>query len=210
MMTMPRAKHFYSVKTTGVYCRPSCAARPKMENVRFHTTAAEAERAGFRPCKRCRPEREALSYAIGETWLGLTLVAKSERGVCAILFGKSRAALKRDLRKRFGSEALIETARALEPFVGGARFPLDMRGTAFQMLVWRGLKEIPSGRTASYAEIAKAIGEPRAARAVAQACAANPLAVAVPCHRVVASDGSLSGYRWGVERKKRLLAREAA
>ena len=95
MMPMPSAKNFYSVKTTGVYCRPSCAARPKMENVRFHATAAEAEHAGFRPCKRCRPEREALDYAIGETWLGLSLVAESAKGVCAILFGKSRTALKR-------------------------------------------------------------------------------------------------------------------
>lgn len=210
MMTMPRGKHFYSVRTTGVYCRPSCAARPKMENVGFHATTAEAERAGFRPCKRCRPEREAITYAIGETSLGLTLVAESAKGVCAILFGKSRAVLRRDLRQRFKDEALIETARALEAFVGGARFALDMRGTAFQMRVWESLKAIPAGRTASYADVARAIGAPRAVRAVAQACAANPLAVAVPCHRVVRSDGGLSDYRWGAARKKQLLAREVA
>jgi AraC family transcriptional regulator of adaptative response/methylated-DNA-[protein]-cysteine methyltransferase len=210
MMTMPKDKHFYSVRTTGVYCRPSCAARPKRENVGFHATTAEAERAGFRACKRCRPEREAITYATGETSLGLTLVAESAKGVCAILFGKSRATLKRELRKRFKHEALIETARALEAFVGGAHFALDMRGTAFQMRVWESLKAIPAGRTASYADVARAIGAPRAARAVAQACAANPLAVAVPCHRVVHSDGSLSGYRWGTARKTQLLAREAA
>ncbi|HEX4861738.1 MAG TPA: methylated-DNA--[protein]-cysteine S-methyltransferase [Rhizomicrobium sp.] len=210
MMTMPKGKHFYSVKTTGVYCRPSCAARPKMENVRFHATMQEAERAGFRPCKRCRPEREALGYAIGRTWLGLTLVAESAKGVCAILFGTSRTALKRDLRKRFPDAALIETDRTLEGFVDGSRFALDPRGTAFQKEVWQSLRKIPAGRTASYADIAGAIGRPKAVRAVAQACAANPLAVAVPCHRVVASNGNLSGYRWGVERKKRLLAREAA
>ena len=210
MMPMPKAKHFYSVKTTGVYCRPSCAARPKMENVGFHATAAEAERAGFRPCKRCRPEREALDYAIGETWLGLSLVAESGKGVCAILFGKSRTALKRDLRDRFPDAVFIETGRALEGFVDGSRFAIDLRGTAFQKEVWQSLRKIPAGRTASYADIARTIGRPKAVRAVAQACAANPLAVAVPCHRVVRSDGGLCGYRWGTERKKRLLAREAA
>jgi AraC family transcriptional regulator of adaptative response/methylated-DNA-[protein]-cysteine methyltransferase len=210
MMTMPKGKNFYSVRTTCVYCRPSCAARPKMENVRFHATKEDAERAGFRPCKRCRPEREALRYAIGETWLGLTLVAESGKGVCAMLFGTSRNALKRDLRRRFKDEALIETARKLDPFAAGMGLALDLRGTAFQKRVWESLRKIPKGRTASYADIARAIGRPRAVRAVAQACAANPLAVAVPCHRVVRSDGSLSGYRWGTERKKRLLAREAA
>jgi AraC family transcriptional regulator, regulatory protein of adaptative response / methylated-DNA-[protein]-cysteine methyltransferase len=210
MMTMPKNKHFYSVRTTGVYCRPSCAARPKMENVRFHATTAEAERAGFRPCKRCRPEQEALSYAIAETWLGLTLAAESAKGVCAILLGNSRTALKRDLRERFPDAVFLETARALEGFVDGSPFAIDPRGTAFQKKVWQSLRRIPAGRTASYADIARTIGRPKSVRAVAQACAANPLAVAVPCHRVVRSDGSLSGYRWGVERKKRLLAREAA
>jgi len=210
MIAMPHGKTLYSVVTTGVYCRPSCAARPKLENVRFHDTREDAERAGLRPCKRCKPDREALRVAIGETSLGPTLVAQSAEGVCAILFGSSRKALLRDLRKRFPREVFIEESMALERFVDGSEFALDLRGTAFQARVWERLRRIPRGATASYADIARAIGMPKSARAVAQACAANPLAVAVPCHRVVRSDGSLSGYRWGVERKRQLLAREAA
>ena len=210
MMTMPQGKAFYSVRTTGVYCRPSCAARPKMENVRFHATGAEAEREGFRPCKRCKPERELLTFAVGETSLGLTLAAESAKGVCAVLFGTSRTALLRDLRVRFADAVFAEEPKALERFVDGTAFALDLRGTAFQTRVWQALRAIPKGATKSYAEVARAMGMPKAVRAVAQACAANPLAVGVPCHRVVRSDGGLSGYRWGVERKKALLAREAA
>jgi len=216
MMTMPTGKLFYSVRTTGVYCRPSCAARPKMENVRFHATTAEAERAGFRPCKRCKPEREAIGAAFARTSLGLTLTARSTKGICAILFGGSRAALLRDLRKRFAAAVVVDDGEidpqtiAFLEATGATAPALDMRGTKFQTRIWLSLQKIPAGGTASYAEIARAVGRPSAARAVAQACAANPLAVAVPCHRVVKSDGSLSGYRWGTERKKRLLAREAA
>ncbi len=214
MMTMPKGKFFYSVRTTGVYCRPGCAARPKMENVRFHATRAEAEREGFRPCKRCKPRREALSATFARTSLGPTLVARSAKGICAILFGKSRAALLRDLRKRFAQAVIDEgeldqQTMAFVEAAGAAAPALDMRGTQFQTRVWRSLQKIPAGRTASYADLARAIGRPSAARAVAQACAANPLAIAVPCHRVVRSDGSLSGYRWGTGRKKQLLAREA-
>ncbi|MBV9993260.1 MAG: methylated-DNA--[protein]-cysteine S-methyltransferase [Alphaproteobacteria bacterium] len=202
--------HFFSVRTTGVYCRPSCGARPKPENVAFHATREEAERAGFRPCKRCRPERELLSVAVATTSLGLTLVAHSGKGVCAMLFGTSRASLMRDLTERFPGAVFAKEERALEPFVSGADFALDLRGTPFQARVWQALRQIPSGRTASYADIARAIGRPKAVRAVAQACAANPVAVIVPCHRVVRSDGALSGYRWGADRKRALLAREAA
>jgi len=209
-MIMPNGMNFFSVRTTGVYCRPTCGARPKPENVAFHAARADAERAGFRPCKRCKPERELLTVAIGETSLGLTLVAHSEKGVCAILFGASRASLMRDLRERFPDAVFESEERALEAFVAGSDFALDLRGTSFQALVWKALCAIPCGRTASYADIAKAIGKPKAARAVAQACAANPIAVAVPCHRVVASSGRLSGYRWGAARKRALLAREAA
>ncbi|HWA89661.1 MAG TPA: methylated-DNA--[protein]-cysteine S-methyltransferase [Rhizomicrobium sp.] len=209
-MIMPEGATIFSVVTTGVYCRPSCAARPKPENVRFHATREEAERAGFRPCKRCKPEREALSVAVGETSLGLTLVARSAKGVCAVLFGASRAALLRDLRERFPSEVFVHETADLERFVDGSDFALDLRGTAFQQKVWSALRRIPCGKTASYADIARRIGRPSATRAVAGACAANPVAVAVPCHRVVRSDGSLSGYRWGTARKERLLAREAA
>jgi AraC family transcriptional regulator, regulatory protein of adaptative response / methylated-DNA-[protein]-cysteine methyltransferase len=210
MMTMPQGAAFYSVRTTGVYCRPSCAARPKPENVRFHATREDAEHAGFRPCKRCRPEREALTFAVGPTSLGLTIVARSAKGVCAVLFGRSRTALLGDLRARFAEAVFTEETVALERFVDGSAFALDLRGTPFQARVWEALRAIPAGRTASYAEVARRIGQPKAVRAVAQACAANPVAIAVPCHRVVRSDGSLSGYRWGTDRKQALLAREAA
>jgi AraC family transcriptional regulator of adaptative response/methylated-DNA-[protein]-cysteine methyltransferase len=322
----------YSVKTTGVYCRPSCAARPaRPENVEFHDTPAAAERAGFRACKRCKPDQPPLAerqarqvaelcrliessdqvptleelashagmsafhthrlfkavtgvtprayaaahrarrvrgelaarrtvteaiygagynsparfyeqsnallgmtpssyraggsdheirFAIGACTLGAILVAATPRGVCAILLGDDPEALAHDLERRFPRAQLIgadpEFERLVAQVVGlieqprlGTRLPLDIRGTAFQQRVWRALSRIPAGKTASYAEIASRIGAPRAVRAVAQACAANALAVAIPCHRVVRTDGELSGYRWGVERKRALLDREA-
>jgi AraC family transcriptional regulator of adaptative response/methylated-DNA-[protein]-cysteine methyltransferase len=324
---------FYSVRTTGVYCRPSCGARvPRPENVRFHATREEAEQAGFRPCKRCRPDRPSLAeqhaatvteicrlietsgrvpaldalaaragmspfhfhrvfkavtgltpkayaaahrgervrrelgkaptvtaaiydsgyssngrfygeseqmlgmtpteyraggaraeirFAVGECSLGSILVARSERGVCAIFLGDDPDALTRELQDRFPRATLIGGDPAFEEVVAkvvglieapgsGVDLPLDVRGTAFQQRVWRALREIPAGSTASYREIARRIGAPRATRAVAHACAANPVAVAIPCHRVVRSDGGLAGYRWGVERKRELLEREAA
>ena len=323
---------FYSVRTTGVYCRPSCAARTaRPENVAFHLTVAEAERAGFRPCKRCKPDQPSLAeqhaarvaelcrlienaehvpsleelanhaglspyhlhrvfkavtgltpkayaaghrakrvraelgrsstvteaiydagyssngrfyeesnevlgmtptnyraggantairFAIGECSLGSILVAASERGVCAILMGDDPGELARNLQDRFPRADLIggdaEFERLVAKVVGfveaprlGLDLPLDVRGTAFQQRVWQALREIPAGETASYAEIAKRIGSPKSVRAVAQACAANTLAVAIPCHRVIRNDGGLSGYRWGVERKRALLDREA-
>lgn len=322
----------YSVRTTGVYCRPSCAARPaRPENVAFHATTADAERAGFRPCKRCKPDQPpraarqaeqvaalcriieraervptldelarraglsafhthrlfksvtgvtprayaaahrarrvrgelaaratvteaiygagygssarfyeasnellgmtptayraggkglAIRYALGTCSLGSVLVAATERGVCAILLGDDRPALVRDLAARFPRAQLVDCDAAFAELVAqvvalveqpglGAELPLDIRGTAFQQRVWTALRRIPAGQTASYADVARRIGAPRAVRAVAQACAANPLAVAIPCHRVVRQGGDLSGYRWGVERKRTLLAREA-
>lgn len=325
-------KFFYSVKTTGVYCRPSCAARPaRPENVAFHSTAVDAERAGFRPCKRCRPNEASLAeqraarvaelcrfieeaeqlptlvelagraglsvyhlhrvfkevtgltpkayaaahramrmrqalgrsntvteamygagygsngrfyaesdqvlgmtpsnyragganteirFAVGECSLGSILVAQSERGVCAILMGEEPDQLARDLQDRFPRAHLIGGDAGFEQLIAkvvgfveaphlGIDLPLDIRGTAFQQRVWHALRQIPVGRTASYTEIAKRIGLPKSVRAVAQACAANALAVAIPCHRVVRNDGGLSGYRWGVERKRALLEREA-
>jgi AraC family transcriptional regulator, regulatory protein of adaptative response / methylated-DNA-[protein]-cysteine methyltransferase len=325
-------KFFYSVKTTGVYCRPSCAARlARPENVRFHASRAEAERAGFRPCKRCKPDQPSLAalhaakvaevcrlietadslpslaqlanhaqlsayhfhrifkaatgltpkayaaahrakrmrdaldrgasvtsaifdagynsngrfyeesdqvlgmtpsqyraggvntairFAVGECSLGSILVARGERGVCAILLGGDAEALVRDLQDRFPRADLIGGDKAFERIVAkvvgfveapklGLDLPLDVRGTAFQRRVWQALREIPPGSTASYTDIAKRIGAPKAVRAVAQACAANALAVAIPCHRVVKSDGTLSGYRWGVARKRALLEWEA-
>ncbi len=323
---------FYSVRTTGVYCRPSCGARlARPRNVAFHATAAAAERAGFRPCRRCHPDRmsraqqhavmvtaacraieqarttptlaqlaqpgglspfhfhrvfkavtgvtpkqyamahrnvrmrrelarsatvtgaifdagynassrfyeqsnqvlgmtpsryraggtdSAIHFAIGECSLGPILVAQSERGVCAILLGDDPDALARDLQDRFPHAILVGDDSGYERLVAqvvgfvdtpgiGLDLPLDVRGTAFQQRVWQALRGIPVGSTASYSEIAQRIGQPGAARAVAGACASNMLAVAIPCHRVVRNDGGLSGYRWGVERKRTLLARES-
>lgn len=161
-----------------------------------------------------------IRFAIGQCSLGAILVAQSRRGVCAILLGDDPEALLNDLQDRFPRATLIGGDREFEQLVArvvgfverpelGLDLPLDIRGTAFQQRVWQALRKIPAGATRSYAEIARSIGAPGSVRAVAQACAANALAVAVPCHRVVRSDGSLSGYRWGVERKRALLARES-
>jgi len=324
---------FYSVRTTGVYCRPSCPSRrARREHVRFHLTSADAERAGFRPCKRCRPGepgmgeqraagvaaacrliehadhppsldalaatagmsrfhfhcvfksltgvtpkgyvaahrarrvREKLAqrssmteaiygagfnssgrfyetaadvlgmkptrfrsggagasmrFAVGTCWLGSILVAATDKGVCGILLGDDPDALLRELQDRFPKAQLVSGDRDFERLVGNVvslveapalslDLPLDIRGTAFQQRIWQALREIPAGSTASYADIARRVGAPTAVRAVAGACAANPIAVAIPCHRVVRSDGALAGYHWGVERKRALLAREAA
>lgn len=324
--------HFvFSVETTGVYCRPSCAARrPKRENVQFHLSCDQAEAAGFRACKRCKPKQaslarrqvaavveacrlietsetppklaelaatvslsadhfhkvfkqvtgitpkayatahragrlreilpdsarvtdaiydagfqstgrfyaeatealgmtpgryreggagETIRFAVGACQLGDVLVAASDAGICAILLGDDAGRLLSDLQDRFRKARLVGGDAAFEAWVAavvgfvdapetGLDLPLDIRGTLFQRKVWQALRDIPMGETASYGDIARAIGLPTGARAVATACAANPLAVAIPCHRVVRHDGSLSGYRWGVERKRALLIRE--
>lgn len=161
-----------------------------------------------------------IRFAIGECSLGSILVAASERGVCAILMGDDPDELARDLQDRFPRANQVGGDTEFEQFVAkvvgfveapglGFDLPLDMRGTVFQQRVWQALREIPAGKTASYTEIAQRLGAPKSVRAVAQACAANALAVAIPCHRVVRKDGALSGYRWGVERKRALLEREA-
>lgn len=322
---------YYSVCTTGVYCRPSCPSRQaRREHVRFHATIAEAERAGFRACKRCRPNQPALAdqrvsavaracrlieraealpsldaladaagmsrfhfhrvfkavtgltprayasahranrvreelgrqssvtdaiygagynsngpfyasapavlgmtprrfraggagasirFAVGQCSLGSVLVAATEKGVCAILLGDDPAALVRNLEDRFPHAQLLGGDAEFEQLVAqvvglveapgtGVNLPLDVRGTAFQQRVWQALRAIPAGSTASYADIARRIGAPQAVRGVAQACGANPVAVAIPCHRVVRSDGSMAGYRWGIDRKRALLDRE--
>ena len=322
----------YGVLTTNIYCRPGCTSRrPKRENVRFFDSSAEAERAGFRPCKRCRPDApdmeaahgaaiiqackaieeseepprlndlaqavglspfhfhrlfknavgvtpkqyalekrlgrargnlkqsatitEALydagfasssrfyqqsdaalgmkpsdyknggrgltiRYAIAPCDLGLALVAATDAGICAIALGDSPASLQDDLRRRFpqaelrdndpGLDAAVKQVLAFIESPGlGLQLPLDIRGTAFQRRVWQALQEIPAGATTSYGEIAARIGQPTAARAVAQACAANPIAVAIPCHRVRRGKGELGGYHWGLERKRALLERES-
>lgn len=159
-------------------------------------------------------------FAVGECSLGAVLVAESERGLCALLLGDEPEGLVRDLQDRFphaelfggDSEFEATVAQAIGVVDGlreGVELPLELRGTIFQQRVWRALRSIPRGETRSYSELAQALGMPRGARAVASACAANPLAVAVPCHRVVRTDGGLSGYRWGIERKRALIEREA-
>ena len=161
-----------------------------------------------------------IAFAIAQTSLGALLVARSVRGVCAISLGDDPDALLRELQDRFPRAELVGGDAGFERVVAqvvglveqpgvGHDLPLDVRGTAFQQRVWQALRRIPPGQTASYADIAARIGSPKAVRAVAQACAANTLAVAIPCHRVVRSDGALSGYRWGVARKRALLEREA-
>jgi AraC family transcriptional regulator of adaptative response/methylated-DNA-[protein]-cysteine methyltransferase len=163
---------------------------------------------------------EEIRFAVGESSLGAILVASSKKGVASILLGDDPEALARDLQDRFPKANLIGGDKNYEAMVSqvvgfveapglGLDLPLDVRGTAFQQRVWQALKEIAVGRTASYAEIARRIGSPKSVRAVAGACAANNLAVAIPCHRVVRNDGSLSGYAWGVDRKRALLEREA-
>ena len=160
-----------------------------------------------------------IEFAIGESSLGAILVARSQRGVCAISLGDDADLLLRELQDRFPRAELVGGDTGFERLVAqvvgmieqpnlGIDLPLDVRGTAFQQRVWQALGQIPPGQTASYAQIAQRIGSPTSVRAVAQACASNTLAVAIPCHRVVRSDGALSGYRWGVERKRELLSRE--
>lgn len=162
-----------------------------------------------------------IRFAVGQCSLGAILVAQSQRGICAILLGDDPDALLQDLQDRFPKALLIGGDEAFEKLVAqvvgfieapalGLGLPLDVQGTVFQERVWQALREIPPGSTVSYAEIAQKIGAPRSMRAVAQACGANVLAVAIPCHRVVRRNGELSGYRWGVERKRALLEREAA
>ena len=323
---------FYSVKTTGIYCRPSCGARlPNPENVAFHATAEAAERAGFRPCKRCKPDqlasievqaakvsqacrlietaealptraqlaehaglssshfhrlfktmtgltpkayasahraqkmRQALGenmtvtaaiyaagygsnsrfyehmhqtlgmtpsayakggrhteihFAIAECSLGSLLVATTAKGICAIALGDDPETLLNDFQDKFPHARLIGDDTEFEALVAkvvgfieapklGLDLPLDIQGTAFQQRVWQALREIPYGTTVSYSELASRLGQPKAVRAVASACAANRLAVVIPCHRVVRNDGSLSGYRWGLARKQALIEKEA-
>jgi AraC family transcriptional regulator, regulatory protein of adaptative response / methylated-DNA-[protein]-cysteine methyltransferase len=322
---------FYSVRTTGVYCRPTCPARrAQRKNVRFHRTREDAERAGFRPCRRCRPDKAPLAerrrdavarvcrliesteavpslaalanearmspyhfhrvfklmtgvtpkayaaaqraqrvrselangksvtdaihsagfnsngrfyetaaarlgmtparfrgggagdticFAVTNCSLGSVLVAATAKGICAIFLGDDRGKLARELQDRFPKARIVPADESFNRWIAlvvdlveqpalGLNLPLDIRGTAFQVRVWEALRRIPAGKTASYTEVARRLGRPRAARAVAAACAANPVAIAIPCHRVVRTDQSLCGYRWGVERKAELLRRE--
>jgi AraC family transcriptional regulator, regulatory protein of adaptative response / methylated-DNA-[protein]-cysteine methyltransferase len=188
-------------------------------NGRFYANASEV--LGMAPTDfREGGAGQDIRFAIAECWLGLVLIAESEKGVCAILFGDDPEELRCDLQDQFPRARLIGSDKSFEELTAkviafveapgqGLDLPLDIRGTAFQHRVWDALRRIPVGSTASYAEIAEKIGAPKAVRAVARACATNRIAVAIPCHRVVRSDGGLSGYRGGVERKRALLAKEA-
>jgi len=323
---------FYAVVSTGVYCRPSCPSRrPRRANVVFFRERDAAERAGFRPCLRCKPDAPmgahphaelvsrvcryiesnpdapltlgalgrrlgvspfhlqrtfksltgitprayvdacrleimksglrrgdsvtramvdagyssssrlyessasqlgmaprqyrngasgvVIRYAVVESALGKLLVAGTEKGVCAIRFGETRAALEKTLRGEFAQARLEYDPPALEAWTKRLRdhlagnpaqpdLPLDIQATAFQRLVWEHLRSIPRGETESYSEVARLVGRPKAARAVARACASNPVALAIPCHRVVREDGGPGGYRWGLTRKQRLIEME--
>jgi AraC family transcriptional regulator of adaptative response/methylated-DNA-[protein]-cysteine methyltransferase len=318
---------YYAVLTTGVFCYPSCAARPALaEHLRFFDTPEAAQAAGYRACKRCRPdlpplrereraavtalcaameadrfdgdfspfdigqarlrrvfksivgvslsgfqaavrqkraqallsegrpvteamyeagfnssgrfyeaadamlgmtptawrrggEGEVLHTALAVSSLGPVLVACTARGICAILLGDDEASMHADLRARFPHAAFVPGGEDLSRHIqqvldmietprGHHDLPLDIKGTAFQRLVWEALRRIPAGTTTSYGALAASLGKPGSARAVGRACAANPLAVAVPCHRVLGVDGALSGYRWGFGRKAELLRRE--
>jgi AraC family transcriptional regulator, regulatory protein of adaptative response / methylated-DNA-[protein]-cysteine methyltransferase len=177
---------------------------------------------GMRPGEfRSKGKGLNIRYSIVDSQLGLVLVARTAKGVCAVALGDSRDELLHELQDRFRAAEIIEdpsldaTLAAVIRSCGGDSaalldLPLDLRATAFQMQVWEALRRIPAGETRSYAAVAAALGNPRAVRAVARACASNPAALLVPCHRVIGSDGKLTGYRWGVERKKKLLALERA
>ncbi len=320
---------YYGVKTTGVYCRPSCPSRrPRRQSVEFFSDSASAERAGYRPCRRCRPteinrtvravqaacrfirehtdepltladlaraagaspyhlqrsfkrlvgitprkyhqalrvenlRRElnqsetvteaiyaagfgsssrvyerapsdlgmtprqyqrrgagtVIRFAVFDSSLGKIMLAAAGKGICSLRFGDSEAALRRELTAEFSAAQIIEDPQGLAlhrqavlRFLDGESatlsLPLDIRATVFQHRVWEALRAIPAGETRSYQEVAAAIGRPSAVRAVARACARNPVALAVPCHRVVRQDGDLAGYRWGVNRKAALLQLE--
>lgn len=225
--------------TPKAYANAARARRMRGELAAAHGTITDAiYEAGFNSNSRFYDTSQALlgmpardyrnggrnadiRFAVGECSLGAILVAQSQHGICAIFLGPDPDALVRNLQDQFPKARLIGADNTFERLIAqvvgfidapsiGLNLPLDVRGTAFQERVWQALRDIPPGQTASYTEIAQRIGKPTAVRAVAQACAANRLAVAIPCHRVVRRDGDLSGYRWGVERKRELLRREAA
>jgi AraC family transcriptional regulator, regulatory protein of adaptative response / methylated-DNA-[protein]-cysteine methyltransferase len=320
------AEMVYAVKTTGVFCRPTCPSRrPSRTHVVFFPDSNTAIGAGYRPCRRCRPQLphadaalveaisaklgtdrpvtledlarmtgrspftierafqrvlgitpaqyqrqrraasfrkelatgsarvtdaiydagysgpgrayenaqlgmapgkfraggkdEQIGYAIGDGPLGKVLIAATERGLCSVILGDTESQLTRELRAQF-SAAKIHPEPSLEPhlqkvlsqFTGhpaALDLPLDLRATAFQMRVWEALRRIPRGETRTYTQVAQSLGQPTAVRAVARACATNPVAVVIPCHRVIGSDGKPTGYRWGIERKEKLLSLEA-
>ena len=223
--------------TPRAYAAAHRAGRVRAELAKGHSVTAALYDAGFNSSGRFYEKstdmlgmtpthyrqggtNEEIRFAVGQSSLGAILVASSTRGVVSILIGDDPQALAHDLQDRFPKARLLGGDRAYETLVArvvglveapglGLDLPLDVRGTAFQQRVWQALQDIPAGTTASYAEIATRIGAPKSVRAVATACAANNIAVTIPCHRVVRSDGALSGYAWGVERKRHLLDAEA-
>lgn len=147
-----------------------------------------------------------ITYSLQDTAVGNILIASTKKGVCAVILGDTKKQLLQDLQDRFPSATFVECS--LSKVFSLQKAKLDLHGTPFQQNVWKALQSIPKGKTSTYADIAKKIGKPKAVRAVAQACGANPIAIRIPCHRVVRSDGAISGYRWGVERKRALLQAE--
>lgn len=206
--------------------RPDASITEAIYGAGFNANSRFYEASGQLLGMRARDYRAggagaAIRFAVGQCSLGAILVAQSQRGICAILLGDDPELLVRNLQDQFPKAEIIGGDGQFEQLVAqvvgfieapamGLHLPLDVRGTAFQERVWRVLREIPPGTTVTYTEIAQRIGSPRAVRAVAQACARNVIAVAIPCHRVVRRDGDISGYRWGVDRKRELLQREAA
>ena len=204
----------FSARNTRNNSRPDDVTHDKPDHLR-------ADRDRNVDYRDCNGEMATEEIQFGISWgsLGWILVASSAKGICAVLLGEDRRALTADLRRRFPTAELIagdpgfermakKVLRAVEAPESSLDLPLDLRGTAFQQRVWRVLREIPMGSTASYQEIARKIGMSKTAQDVAEACRANPLAVIVPCHRVIRSDGGLAGYRWGIKRKRALLERE--
>ncbi len=197
------------VRTTGIYCRPGCAGRPKRENVTFLPSVAAAREAGFRACKRCRPDETGPVYTTVDSPIGeLMLVGEGE-----VLSGLYMQEAPRPMpvrpEWRREDDAFPEVRRELDEYFAGERtdfeVALEMKGTPFQRTVWSALREIPYGETRSYGELARSIGNPSAVRAVGLANGRNPIAVIVPCHRVIGADGTLTGYGGGLERKRTLL-----
>jgi O-6-methylguanine DNA methyltransferase len=220
---------YVAVRTTGVFCRPTCPSRtPLPQNVEFHATPWEALVAGFRPCRRCWPmgrpdESQSLTITRIETPLGTMVAAAVDQGLVVLDFADRRAArtaLRNAARRlkatpTIGRHPHLDTLRTqLDEYFAGARrafdLPLAPRGTAFEESVWSWLRTIPPGQTRTYAEGASAVGRPQAVRAIGRANGANPLAIVVPCHRVIGSDGDLTGYGGGLWRKRVLLDLESA
>jgi len=213
------------VVTTGIYCLPTCSARPKPENVRWFANTAAAEAEGFRPCLRCRPRGQGgsimttLDIAEVASPIGKIVLAVRDGRLCALEFGPRWPRRREKLRRRFGR---VEFRAASDPggivgrlaayFAGTldalAPIPVDPGGTPFQRRVWQALRRVPAGRTVSYRDLARSIGAPTAARAVGAANGANPIGIVIPCHRVIGADGELTGYAWGVARKRWLLLHE--